>query len=98
MRVVEGHAATEVTHISLGVEVRHTQRLHQGGMGMAELVPRDLDSQPRRNRIQDPVRDVLDHVVMTGFGAEHEVIDRKRTRLNSSHLGISYAVFCLKKK
>src|SRR5947199_6069863 len=29
-------------------------------------------------------------------GANRE--DRKSTRLNSSHLGISYAVFCLKKK
>src|SRR5258705_6203415 len=28
---------------------------------------------------------------------EHNV-DRKSTRLNSSHLGISYAVFCLKNK
>src|SRR5437899_8035040 len=27
-----------------------------------------------------------------------ENIDRKSTRLNSSHLGISYAVFCVKKK
>src|SRR5437899_8150864 len=27
-----------------------------------------------------------------------ELPDRKSTRLNSSHLGISYAVFCLKKK
>src|SRR5437899_5529356 len=27
-----------------------------------------------------------------------ERVDRKSTRLNSSHLGISYAVFCLKKK
>src|SRR5262245_64150253 len=27
-----------------------------------------------------------------------EIQDRKSTRLNSSHLGISYAVFCLKKK
>src|ERR1039457_7361758 len=26
------------------------------------------------------------------------MIDRKSTRLNSSNLGISYAVFCLKKK
>src|SRR5437868_15373546 len=26
------------------------------------------------------------------------VIDRKSTRLNSSHVSISYAVFCLKKK
>src|SRR5262245_64060372 len=30
--------------------------------------------------------------------AHGEWIDRKSTRLNSSHLGISYAVFCLKKK
>src|SRR6266446_9700158 len=29
--------------------------------------------------------------------AEHD-LDRKSTRLNSSHLVISYAVFCLKKK
>src|SRR5437899_9005625 len=28
----------------------------------------------------------------------HNARDRKSTRLNSSHLGISYAVFCLKKK
>src|SRR2546426_7363114 len=27
-----------------------------------------------------------------------QVLDRKSTRLNSSHLVISYAVFCLKKK
>src|SRR5262245_64606791 len=31
-------------------------------------------------------------------GRVPEVEDRKSTRLNSSHLGISYAVFCLKKK
>src|SRR3712207_883762 len=29
---------------------------------------------------------------------EHRVVDRKSTRLNSSHANISYAVFCLKKK
>src|SRR5207249_9803238 len=28
----------------------------------------------------------------------HGAIDRKSTRLNSSHVSISYAVFCLKKK
>src|SRR5947199_5194781 len=31
-------------------------------------------------------------------GAGRDARDRKSTRLNSSHLGISYAVFCLKKK
>src|SRR4051812_49502067 len=29
---------------------------------------------------------------------EHSGRDRKSTRLNSSHMSISYAVFCLKKK
>src|SRR5262245_65070140 len=33
-----------------------------------------------------------------GSGATIAILDRKSTRLNSSHLGISYAVFCLKKK
>src|SRR3712207_7067952 len=33
-----------------------------------------------------------------GFGAGAVVVDRKSTRLNSSHANISYAVFCLKKK
>src|ERR1039457_2115252 len=31
-------------------------------------------------------------------GVNSHKIDRKSTRLNSSHLVISYAVFCLKKK
>src|SRR5690349_22605400 len=33
-----------------------------------------------------------------GAGAPGPVQDRKSTRLNSSHVEISYAVFCLKKK
>src|SRR5439155_4307446 len=32
------------------------------------------------------------------MGKLDEAIDRKSTRLNSSHVAISYAVFCLKKK
>src|SRR5690606_41589119 len=37
----------------------------------------------------------------SGVGAareQHGGLDRKSTRLNSSHVKISYAVFCLKKK
>src|SRR3989337_3626134 len=30
--------------------------------------------------------------------AQHPILDRKSTRLNSSHGSISYAVFCLTKK
>src|SRR5256885_8996377 len=39
-----------------------------------------------------------DTVVMPISGVSEPVGDRKSTRLNSSHLVISYAVFCLKKK
>src|ERR1022692_5128422 len=46
--------------------------------------------------------DLLPHGQASWFGegASQSVIhaDRKSTRLNSSHLVISYAVFCLKKK
>src|SRR3712207_8338698 len=34
----------------------------------------------------------------TGRGGPVSALDRKSTRLNSSHANISYAVFCLKKK
>src|SRR5690242_21299056 len=39
----------------------------------------------------------------TGYGRiirdeQGQFVDRKSTRLNSSHMSISYAVFCLKKK
>src|SRR5256885_4759616 len=44
------------------------------------------------------------HELRAGLGAGYRICragfseDRKSTRLNSSHLVISYAVFCLKKK
>src|SRR2546422_7874428 len=37
-------------------------------------------------------------LALLGKGASSHVVDRKSTRLNSSHGYISYAVFCLKKK
>src|SRR2546422_5972327 len=40
---------------------------------------------------------LLDFLSEGGVGDRHR-IDRKSTRLNSSHGYISYAVFCLKKK
>src|SRR3712207_8171225 len=36
--------------------------------------------------------------ILIDVGAGTGTIDRKSTRLNSSHANISYAVFCLKKK
>src|ERR1035438_10782559 len=45
-----------------------------------------------------PPHHLLDVACGTGLVAVEAATDRKSTRLNSSHLGISYAVFCLKKK
>src|SRR5690625_6061481 len=39
----------------------------------------------------------LGHGSCSAFGITHSLQDRKSTRLNSSHVAISYAVFCLKK-
>src|SRR3712207_8921095 len=36
-------------------------------------------------------------IILTGVSIAVSTIDRKSTRLNSSHANISYAVFCLKK-
>src|SRR5256885_5545317 len=44
---------------------------------------------------EDPEDDRNDHRLGV---LQHQNKDRKSTRLNSSHLVISYAVFCLKKK
>src|SRR5690625_6704228 len=38
------------------------------------------------------------HVTRIRFDPQNPARDRKSTRLNSSHVAISYAVFCLKKK
>src|SRR2546430_2808143 len=49
------------------------------------------------NGVEEEIAKALDRKVPLKSGG-HLVIDRKSTRLNSSHSQISYAVFCLKKK
>src|SRR5690606_40189876 len=41
---------------------------------------------------------VLTELLVITYGKPKSYLDRKSTRLNSSHVKISYAVFCLKKK
>src|SRR5699024_11816698 len=49
---------------------------------------------------EEPAQPVPKHAVVEYYTTndEYPQPDRKSTRLNSSHVSISYAVFCLKKK
>src|SRR5689334_24968834 len=67
---------------------------------------RNLHSFPTRRSSdlnQAPARELFPAAKEKGYGIIARVplasgLDRKSTRLNSSHSSISYAVFCLKKK
>src|SRR2546427_3347309 len=56
-----------------------------------------LFDDPLHLRVHDLRRSLRHLAAMLDLSAE-EKLDRKSTRLNSSHSQISYAVFCLKKK
>src|SRR3712207_6994825 len=62
--------------------------------GEGELETRELDT-------ERPLVLVVDDEPTTLETLQYQIgkdLDRKSTRLNSSHANISYAVFCLKKK
>src|ERR1039458_422019 len=64
-----------------------------------ELKYYDLSVQNRDASDDQVTVDAANAIKQYGVGVKCATItDRKSTRLNSSHLGISYAVFCLKKK
>src|SRR5438045_7150600 len=58
----------------------------------------EVEEAPRHLAVAGEVEGVRDERPVPGPQIGVRVPDRKSTRLNSSHLGISYAVFCLKKK
>src|SRR5205807_5871856 len=68
---------------------------HESGGQIPRILPGGRLCHRRRERREDRAQRLVQMVVP---GVEIAVPDRKSTRLNSSHLVISYAVFCLKKK
>src|SRR3712207_9499253 len=85
-------ATTEIytlsLHDALPICHRHDHLADRLGLGrVAELDPVDLGD------AVDQVRDLGTE----RLGDRLQRLDRKSTRLNSSHANISFAVFCLKK-
>src|SRR5690606_41923412 len=100
-------AARDLFHLSLhdalpisrevGIQVDHLRLEPQ-----AELHPESVDEVGEGFEALGPDRlvdlPVAESGVVAAAGHEPAVVqDRKSTRLNSSHVKISYAVFCLKK-
>src|SRR5690625_6795303 len=92
------------------VKVRQDAWSHEDDLLLAETVLRHVREGSTQLNAFDEVGDKLNRTsAACGFRWNAEVRrkydnavdlakDRKSTRLNSSHVAISYAVFCLKKK
>src|SRR2546429_9472759 len=92
-------ATTEIYTLSLhdALPISQTQRAEQFGRLVAGFEPQDL-LRAARTRLPDLSGLEGEAVLRLIEAFESPEVDRKSTRLNSSHGYISYAVFCLKKK
>src|SRR5690625_5325713 len=98
---IEGPLWIQVQAMEKGLEITVTKaQLSKDGEDIE--LPSDVakfDSQ-----LDNKLEDLLDLQLGKRFNQkdrlsdDDEAADRKSTRLNSSHVAISYAVFCLKKK
>src|SRR5258707_8467977 len=83
------------------IDVRTEKEFKSFHIAGARSVPLKKLSAPKV--LQDRKRAATEPLYIIGNGRVRAslvagILDRKSTRLNSSHANISYAVFCLKKK
>src|SRR5690606_31912411 len=100
-------AGRSVINISLNTTVSDLDEVVVVGYGeqrrrdvtgsVVSIRPDDFQDMPQTNILQ-LLQGKLPGLNITNTGSTAEGEDRKSTRLNSSHVKISYAVFCLKKK
>src|SRR5207249_5355094 len=101
-RYVEQHLDEPITLARLGTAFRqspfHLQRTFKAVLG---ITPRAYADSCRLNQLKSNLRaghSVTRAMYDAGYSSSsrlYERTDRKSTRLNSSHVSISYAVFCL---
>src|SRR5690606_37313688 len=105
--LIELAGGEHLDHVRVA-DCRHRARLaHEAGAQLVVLavplaedldgdLPVEIDVHAAHHVAHRAGADGVEHPVALDDGAWCE--DRKSTRLNSSHVKISYAVFCLKKK
>src|SRR5699024_12848435 len=84
----------------------YTQNIHEFVNDVEKATDGDLKinvhsagSLIKHQEIKNAVRSKqveIGEFIISNLANEHPILDRKSTRLNSSHVSISYAVFCLK--
>src|SRR5947209_13661111 len=98
---------TASAFVIAGARPAHAQgsALVPGDSGLQSLVAEALARNPTVAQRQEAVRAATLRIRPAGSLPDPmltvgvmDLVDRKSTRLNSSHANISYAVFCLKKK
>src|SRR5436309_10794023 len=78
---------------------RRRELVHPPAGGRPDRAHDVARARRRRARVVDDLAAHLDRELLATLDQRKEARrDRKSTRLNSSHVKISYAVFCLKKK
>src|SRR5690606_29779551 len=75
----------------------HGDRITVSGRNLSDALFETPDREMIRS-FDQPLKENAGFIVLRGNLFDFAIIDRKSTRLNSSHVKISYAVFCLKKK
>src|ERR1035441_5958358 len=85
----------DVIEVVVGPDAKHFQPSVgiQGGGDLFDVTAQRAPSAPGTG-VRDRLPDVVERIVRAD-AEDLKPADRKSTRLNSSHLGISYAVFCL---
>src|SRR5690625_5884432 len=87
IRLIDESSINEFTYESNGTKVKLKKSMS------GEIV----QAAPSKNLVESTLEQPKEESKQTENKAVH-IEDRKSTRLNSSHVAISYAVFCLKKK
>src|SRR5690606_42148438 len=84
---------SEAARVEHRLQLRRAERLERlarDGDVRVKLLAAELPVDARR------LKPALDRGIRLGVDALLDALDRKSTRLNSSHVKLSYAVFCLK--
>src|SRR5690625_6677151 len=80
------------------LEVQQMEKKNLGLEALRKLLNDDIRSRTRTNVVESRAFTERLEDAIARYHANAITTDRKSTRLNSSHVAISYAVFCLKKK